>query len=202
MNREPTVFRSGRLVEEKHLISKGTLQAQESVSTPASDEWQLIEGYPQSGIEMRFSKGKKYYRATAMIDDERYEGERGPVYSKEYRACDEADAQRVDGNAHINPFAAQYEQDIAAAVARSHMKPDQAAMSDMLAVLKTLTNDLMFPYNRWMQRRERHAAQMSRTASIREQVALMAADIEEFGMEPEYEQFVEQLQTLLKKGKN
>jgi len=119
-----------------------------------SEEWELVEGWPQAGIEARFVKGKKWYRATAMIDDERYEGPRGPVYTHEYQACDAADARKVEGWSHINPMAVQYERDVSAAVARSHMKPDQAAMSDMAAHLKTLTNDLMFPYNPWMRRRE------------------------------------------------
>lgn len=166
---------------------------------PAQEEWELVEGDVSAGIEQRFTKGKKQYRAVAAIDDPRFPGERGPVYSQEYKACDEADAGRETGWGTLQVAQAQHDRDISAAVARSHMRPDQAAMSDMRRVLKTLSGDLLFPYNQWMQRSARHLEQVQRTALIREQIAMMLSDIEEFGMCDEYETFIAQLQTLLSK---
>jgi hypothetical protein len=181
-------------VNERDLIASGN--PPEAPALPQSEAWVLVEGWEQSGIEARWLKGKKQYRATALIDDPRFPGEKGPVYSAIFKACDEADAGRVEGYV-INPAAAQYQLDLDAGIARSHMKSDQAAMSDMRRVLKTLENDLLFPYNQWMQRNARHVTQLHQSDDLRAQVAMMVSDIEEFGLEPEYTTFIEQLGALL-----
>jgi len=194
---EPRVWKNGAFVEEQHLSASGLPVA--TIAVPALDEWRLLDGYyPAAGIEVRWHDGQKFYRATASIDDERYPGEKGPVYSQEFFACDEADAQPVDAYAHINPGAEQTKRAIAAAVARSHMRFDQAALSDMRARLRDLEADLLYPYKLWTMALERHVVRMSQTAALREQVATMLQDIQEHGMVPEYEQFIEQLKMLLK----
>ncbi|SRR5258708_6667921 len=195
------VWHNGQFVNERDLTASGSPPAP-AQSAPQSEAWELIEGWEQAGIQVRWAKGKKYYRACAQLDDFRYPGERGPVYSKEYRACDEADATPTDAYRYTDPRGEQRRRDISAAVARSHMKPDQAAMSDMRKVMRELEADLAYPYKHWQMTQERHRQQLAASADLRGQVAMMAADSEEFGMQPEYEQFIEQLQTLLeKKGK-
>ncbi len=194
-----TVFHNGMLTDETHLTASGNPAP--APEPTQSEDWQLCEGNEQSGIEVRWHKNVKQYRAVVRILDDRYEGKKED-YSAIFKACDAADAAPLTGYT-INPQQERHQRDIAAAVIRSHMTKDMAAMSDMRLRLRDLEFQVMRPYTVWMRRRERHDAQMQRTATIRSEVAQMLSDIREFGMQPEYEQFgsdIAELQTLLGKG--
>jgi len=199
---EPTVWRNGVQIEENHLSSKGLPQADVPAPAPL-DEWTTFEGSESNGLQVRWLDGKKQYRAVARIDDESYSGERGPRYSKEYEACDDADVAPVDAYSFINPGAEMARRQIDAAVARRLMRDGQAAPSDMRLLLREMEADLTRPYFLWQQARQRHADRMGQTATLRAQIAVMLEDIEADGMTDEYKLFIDSLQKLLQmKGKS
>src|SRR6266536_1587297 len=123
-----TVFHNGMLTDETHLTASGNPAP--APEPTQSEDWQLCECNEQSGIEVRWHKNVKQYRAVVRVLDDRYEGKKED-YSAIFKACDAADARRVEGYV-INPGAAQYQLDLDAGMARSLMdKAKQAAMSDM-----------------------------------------------------------------------
>jgi hypothetical protein len=144
--------------------------------TTDTQVWVLVEGYETAGIEARIEDGQKYYRARFALQDDNYPGEQGPKFSPEYRALDAADAQLVGAYDVINPLGLQQQRNLEAAVIRSHMQGDQAAMSDMRKHLANLEADLLYPYRQWMQEQERIG--MRRAASDQEIAHLLQIDVE------------------------
>jgi hypothetical protein len=138
---------------------------------PRSSDWELLEGDSQAAIEVRWKAGQKLYRAIARLDDPGYSG-LSEKRSDIYRACDEADSRPVDAYTFTDPRGEQYRRDVAAAVARSHMNPDQAAMSDMRQLLREMENDLLYPYKLWQQEQIRIRAHKAEQAAARQQLRL------------------------------
>jgi hypothetical protein len=140
--------------------------AQQLEEGPRTSEWELLEGGDQARIEVRWKAGQKLYRARARLDDPSYTG-LSEKRSDVYRACDEAEPVPVPAYSFVNPQQEQYQRAIAAAVARSHMNPDQAALSDMRQLLREMENDLLFPYKKWMMEQERLRAKKAEQAQAR-----------------------------------
>jgi hypothetical protein len=138
---------------------------------PRTSEWELLEGGDQARIEVRYKSGKKLYRAIARLDDPSYQG-LAEKRSDAFEACDEADPEPVDAYSFVNPPQEQYKRNVAAAVARSHMNPDQAALSDMRKLLREMENDLLFPYKKWQMERDRLLAVKREQAAARALVRL------------------------------
>jgi hypothetical protein len=168
--------------------------------SPQQDsEWIRIDGTDEAFIEMRFKDGVKLYRSVAVLScSEEYPGEKHAI-SGSFEAFDAADTEPVDAYAHFNPGLVQAQRNTAAAIARSHMDTStQAALSDMRKIANELLADLEYPYKAWQQRNERHVALLRASEPLCQTVQAMAADIKEFGMQPEYIEFAKQLQFILK----
>jgi hypothetical protein len=152
----------------------------------------------EPGIQTGYHGQIRYYRAISSIYDPEYPGPQGPIHSAVFEACDQADVVPVDANTFINPMQEQRNREIAAAVARSHMRKDQAALSDMRKLVKELDANLMYPYKAWQAKMQRHRDRLDATATLRDQIDTMLLDVGENGMIPEYQQFIDQIKMLLK----
>jgi hypothetical protein len=145
---------------------------------PRTSDWELLEGGDQARIEVRWKAGQKLYRAIARLDDPAYTGP-SEKRSDVYRAEDSADPAPVDAYAFVNPSAEQYKRNVAAAVVRSHMRLDQAAISDMRYKLRELEADLAYPYKLWQQEQIRIRAKKAEQAAARAQLRLALEALED-----------------------